>query len=405
MANVPNKLTGDTLSANEYNQNNNEIKNYISNSGQTPSAADLSQLSKAVVNYVGNADYYNDSGSANAYVLDSISMNLSPTVFRDGLRVRFSPANTNTGASTVTVGGLGVKQIKKYGRTVDVEEGDLTAGRIVELTYSTPDDVFELITLDNPIITESIPLFRTISGLEVSNDSGTPATHIRMEPGTFKDKNSLNAFTLPTIMIKDLSTAWVEGSNVGGRASAVTYSPSKWYHFFAIAKADGTVDAGFDDNINASNLLADATGYTFFRRIWSVYNKSTNEIQRFTQFGEKCFWADKDDTPILITSTTPVATEIRTPPDVNTIAGIKCNATASSGSDPLEIFIGGKDLIPPQIMTASVSLLAGSTVIPDENFVHIPTDLNSEVLAGINTAISGSAIAQLVIHYYEEIKR
>lgn len=63
-----------------------------------------------------NSDFYSDSGAADAYVLSAISPNVSPTSYRDGMRVRFIPDNNCTGgAVTVNVAGLGTKNVKLYG--------------------------------------------------------------------------------------------------------------------------------------------------------------------------------------------------------------------------------------------------------------------------------------------------
>ena len=54
--------------------------------------------------------FYADSGAADAYVLTSTSY--PAPAFTTGLTATFIPAFTNTGASTVNVDGLGVKNIK-----------------------------------------------------------------------------------------------------------------------------------------------------------------------------------------------------------------------------------------------------------------------------------------------------
>lgn len=77
------------------------------------------------------------------------------------------------------------------------------------------------------------------------------------------------------------STGWQEGDNENGFPSGVNSgvpAASTWYYFFLIAKTDGTVDAGFDDNASATNLLADASTYTYYRHIGSVRTDASANI-------------------------------------------------------------------------------------------------------------------------------
>ena len=72
-----------------------------------------------------------DTGSANTYAL-----NLDPaiTAYVDGLEVWFKPANSNTGASTLNVNGLGAKAIKKYGLEA-LSANDLRANYWIGVKY------------------------------------------------------------------------------------------------------------------------------------------------------------------------------------------------------------------------------------------------------------------------------
>lgn len=135
MKNVPTKSIGDQLTAEEYNLGTNEeLKNTIESSGQTLSASDLFQLAKTIAVYVGSGDFYTDSGTANNYVLSVIASKQAPTTYDIGLRMRFIPGNTNTGASIVNLASLGVKNIKTAGGD-DPGAGAIIAGSIIELVY------------------------------------------------------------------------------------------------------------------------------------------------------------------------------------------------------------------------------------------------------------------------------
>lgn len=76
------------------------------------------------------ATYFVDSGTANAYVITP-----SPviTAYASGQGVSFKVSNTNTGACTINVNGLGAQTILKHG--VAISSGDLVAGRVYEVIH------------------------------------------------------------------------------------------------------------------------------------------------------------------------------------------------------------------------------------------------------------------------------
>lgn len=80
------------------------------------------------------AVYANDSGTANAYI---ITLAPAPVAYAAGQCFTFKALNTNTGASTINVNGLGVKTIKKYSSTTlsDLSAGDIAANQIIVLEY------------------------------------------------------------------------------------------------------------------------------------------------------------------------------------------------------------------------------------------------------------------------------
>jgi hypothetical protein len=285
---IPSKNPGDEYTSEEFNSSNNELKNTVSNASITLSGSDDNQITKAMVNYVGSADYYIDSGSANVYTLDPDSPKPAPTELFKGLRCRFLPSNSNTGASTVNVASLGVKSIKKYGTDRDVEEGDIVANALVEIVYVHGADVFELVSIENPIVRESIPLFLKRFGMALSNNAGTPLSKVDIAAGSIKATANDSAATLQTALTKDLSVNWAEGNNQGGKASGVPLVADQTYYVFAIFKEGGTVDAGFDTDSAAGNLLADAgpSGYIHYRYIGSVLTETgSTDVVQFIQVG------------------------------------------------------------------------------------------------------------------------
>lgn len=272
MQSVIGKITTSQVTAVEWNQFAGESQNVIEDSGITLSAGDLFQLSKAVAIYSTGAAYFLDTGAADAYVLGTVGSLQNPPVYFDGMTCRFRPGNPNTGASTVNVGGLGVKDIKKENGDV-LLQNDLIAARDAYIRFSVAADDFFLLDFSAGTINTArnyIDGFQTILGTDADHD-------INFGAGVARDSTNAVVIENTAVFTKQLDAVWVEGTNLGGRASAVALSPGNTYHMFAIAKASGQVDFGFDSSLTATNLLADATAYSFFRRLWSgVANASSN---------------------------------------------------------------------------------------------------------------------------------
>lgn len=104
----------------------------------------ISQALQSLVEVAGGrAINYDDSGVADAYVLDLRANQQGPQSLFDGLTAVFTVGNTNTGASTVNVNALGVKNITDAAG-VALLAGDLTATAVVTIRYNLSADRFEL---------------------------------------------------------------------------------------------------------------------------------------------------------------------------------------------------------------------------------------------------------------------
>jgi len=142
MQDLNDKITGNDLTASEWNELPSEIQNVIEGLGITLSGADLNQLGKGVAGYVANGNFYTDSGAADAYVLAKIGSKQTLPEYTDGMIVEFIPDNTNAGSSTVNVAGLGVKNI------VDTANGgEISASVRIQLRYRSGSGDFEIIQI------------------------------------------------------------------------------------------------------------------------------------------------------------------------------------------------------------------------------------------------------------------
>lgn len=108
-----------------------------------PKAADL------ITNYFTAATA---GGSANALTLD---LPVNAAAYTQNMIVRFKAANTNTGAATIDVDGLGAKNIYKIsgGAIGALSAGDIIAGGMYELAYDGTQ--FQLLNMQVPVVSSN----------------------------------------------------------------------------------------------------------------------------------------------------------------------------------------------------------------------------------------------------------
>ena len=91
----------------------------------------------------GRAYTYDDTGAANAYVLGVRTNQQAPAGLFNGLIVRYTAANTNTGASTANAFGTGAVSIRdKVGAVLTA--GAILAGSEIELHYDSVNSWYVL---------------------------------------------------------------------------------------------------------------------------------------------------------------------------------------------------------------------------------------------------------------------
>jgi hypothetical protein len=202
MENIEQKFDGvSVLPAAQFNSYIDELKNIITSTNQVLSAADVTQIAKAIANYVANGTFYTDSGVANAYILTVVGAKLSPTAYANGFTASFKVGNTNTGASTVNVAGLGVKSIRKN-NGLNLTAGDLVMNTVVKLVYDLSNDWFTLVSTEfvaadflNRGITNNVTVGYTTTAQNLGN-SGTGTITPTIATGSIKRLTINGSFTL-----------------------------------------------------------------------------------------------------------------------------------------------------------------------------------------------------------------
>lgn len=150
MRNINNKITGSFYNPGEFNSVQIELENIVASAEFTldpdggPSVDD-EMLAQTIAAYVAANSVYIDNGNENSYVLSPVNVNMQQTPnYHDGMHILFKPINTNTGASTINVNSLGVKDIFKADGG-NLIAGDILSGRFIAMMYDFEFDRFLII--------------------------------------------------------------------------------------------------------------------------------------------------------------------------------------------------------------------------------------------------------------------
>lgn len=138
-----------------------------------------------------------------------------------------------------------------------------------------------------------------IYGLET--ESATDTDHdITINPGKCRSYSDLYNLDLNASITKQIDATWSAGTDAGGLFSG-TVAASTTYHLFLIRKdSDGSIDAGFDTDIDCSNI---PSGYTAYRRIASFLTDSSANIRGFFQKGDRFYYTTVPSTTFSTIST------------------------------------------------------------------------------------------------------
>lgn len=200
----------DTLAGPEFNSYMVELENAVLNSGVALDPAlgpdtNSEMLSEAITRAAQGASSYQDSGSANNYVLSAIGVFEQPSEYRDGMIVFFRAGASNTGASTINVSSLGVKDLVDASGTA-LSADDIVINNYYAAQYDLTGDEFRVIISGSSDVAESS---ETVSGtVEKATqaeaeaetvDKNITADNAKFLPNASKIGFSINGGTSPTI--------------------------------------------------------------------------------------------------------------------------------------------------------------------------------------------------------------
>jgi hypothetical protein len=298
----------------------------------------------------GKVNYAVDTGVADAYL---VALPHAPVSYSDGLHVRFKPANTNTGASTMNVSSLGVKSIKKINGDA-LSSGDLTANGTVDIYYNSTTGFFYL--------SSAASAGASATAAEVSAAAAASSASSASASASDASTSASSASTSASSSSTSASTATTQASNASTSATNAATSASS-------ASTSATNAATSETNAASSATSAAASAAA---AISSAAYIDTNPVVK----------GSVDDTKRLrfeVDGFTTATTRVLTPPNYDgTIATI-------AGSETLT----NKTLTTPTLTTPSL----GEAVATSINKVAITTPATSATLSiadGATLATSGA---------------
>ena len=322
---IVSKITGNTLSATEFNQIPTELENLITSSSQTVSDAVLNQDTIAVSRYAAN-NFYIDSGTADNYVLtlaSSFTNPVSATVgYFVGMTIRFRAGNAGTGgAAIVNVGGAGDKSLKEADGTTNPTSIPTT----IDTEWRYDGTVFRKVNLVVAATESAAGIAKLPKQITIANNATDANNDIDFSAGNFIVSDGSAQGYAASIETKRLDATWAAGNNAGGLAAGLTKTNLLWYHCFKLLNpTTGVTGSGYDTSVNATNLLADAAvisaGFTKYAWRNAIFVNSSGNIESFKQDGRTITFA-----PVAVFNNTLVGTTFSTfTPRAPTGIRVKC---------------------------------------------------------------------------------
>jgi hypothetical protein len=148
MYDLNDKANGSVLTPTQWNNFLSEIQNVIEDLGITLDGGQEDQLGEAIASYAMGGSFFDEANStANVYVCTTVGNRQGPQNLganADGMMARFRPSAANSGASTVNVNGIGVKDLKREDDTA-VQSGDILTTRDVFMRWDYTADAWFLL--------------------------------------------------------------------------------------------------------------------------------------------------------------------------------------------------------------------------------------------------------------------
>lgn len=280
---------------------------------------------------------------------------------------------------------------------LDVQQAGLLVGQRPAINFTGP----VIVTDDagnervNVAITQ---ITGFISGLVPSNAADTDHD-VTLSTGVATSDGGTFLMTLSSPITKQIDAVWAVGNNVGGLFSGATLAADSTFHMFLIRRAsDGVIDAGFDDNISATNIPG---GWTAFRRVTSVSTNASSNIRNFvaTEIGWGSLLVQWTAPLLDLDSTTATTASLVT---LNIPGGLKFMARYNSFTD----HVGGGNTatyfsdpdtpdLAPSTTAAPLAQLSDGTSVAQISQIETQTNTSSQIRRRSSTAAQTIRISVL----------
>ena len=174
-------------------------------------------------------------------------------------------------ASTLTVNGKSVAPVGNLTTTGGTNSLNFNLTGATNITLPTSGTMITV-----------VPNYLT--GVTLSNDSGTPNSKLDIAAGVAADSTNAQMITIGAF-VKSTAGAWTSGTGNNGMGNGLTIADSTWYHV-CLAYNGGTPDVWFDTSAVCANVPSGLSG-TLFRRIGSFETNSSAQIFAFNQTGDR----------------------------------------------------------------------------------------------------------------------
>lgn len=136
-------LPGSLIPATWGNGVTDELLNVVKSAGLEPSESDATQLLLAIkkISQTGEDKHAADIGAANLYMANYVP---AITTLKDGLVLRFTAGNVNTGASTFAPNGLLPKPLLSQAQSA-LRPAEIVGGSVCSVVYSAARDSWLLV--------------------------------------------------------------------------------------------------------------------------------------------------------------------------------------------------------------------------------------------------------------------
>lgn len=224
--------------------------------------------------FPGINNYASDTGTANAY---AVALPTAPSAYEAGMQLSFLAVNANTGASTINVNSLGVKNITKYGVNA-LTGGEINASQVIDIIYDGTE--FQLVNGVNLLVGNGLKTDSTLGLVQnygINAQSGTSYAIISTDRAKLVSSNNASAvaWSLP------IATTFGAGFFFYAKnlsSGAVTITPTT-------STINGSATLVLAQN-ESYQIISDGTNYqAFFTSASNPVSFKSITTQKFTASG------------------------------------------------------------------------------------------------------------------------